>query len=577
MFRNPRGLLRFYIFYAKDVGAGNAIVYAWDDNGYSWAAPNVDLAALTTANVEDPVVAFVEDPANTQTIVYVAGKITATGEVRLRRGTIADAASVIVWDAEEQLYADVDTAFTLGIDNGDYLWAGRTIIDGANYDFRVKCSTVARPGAPIPWSAETELGARTSNRWQVGCAPYGNGMVFMGVSGAPPPHTATNYMPWACYSQRGTPPTDEGETNFGAGSLATGTVPGAPVTDADGIVHCAYGFGADSVRSYSSHRYDPDGALDNTRYNIYASQDDTWDASNILLDTSQVPNVLYALYEHATGVIVIKSTPANAVSWGSAVEIEDHAENCRMVAFSYQDDPINGGNIFGAFATLTTNTVRTFVRGVFPGVGAVRVREKGWRKINRGKEHFLDGETFTARDEGRWDFVPVDFTGFVWSLNGQVTIPAAGEMTTQKTYAYCILTTVVESADMSDAQIGFYADAQHYAWIDQDLLRLRNGITAERTVDISEGLPNAVRLKIILVWSPFFVWLRIINLNTGGLLIHIKMDNPPQIEANVTFQVVAAGSTLNVEDFALFDAEDDVIYAFGFAELERTIVRNIYV
>jgi len=45
----------------------------------------------------------------------------------------------------------------------------------------------------------------------------------------------------------------------------------------------------------------------------------------------------------------------------------------------------------------------------------------------------------------------------------------------------------------------------------------------------------------------------------------------------VTFQVVAAGSTLNVEDFALFDAEDDVIYAFGFAELERTIVRNIYV
>lgn len=575
MFRNPRGLQRFYIFYLKDMGAGDTVVYGWGLDGTTWAAPNVDLAASTSTGEESLCVRFIEDPANLQTIVYMTAMIEATGEIRLRRGTIADAASVIAWNAEEQVWATSDRVsgqYAFGIDNNGYLWVGHIERMGVPlwYWFNIKASQNVLPAAPIAWTGETSVTASSGAvNWQFDVVPYDvSQAIFCGISGT---------SIYAIRMTHANPPTMSTINNTAHGmSSVTGN---CAVLDADNIVHIFFGGIYSALRRYRHMTFNPVTRAWGAAY--YTSQYLSGAAGMVRtgcvqLDTSRTPNYLYALYESGTGELYYKASPADAISWSAATAIEDHAEDVERVCGAYQDDPVNAGNVFGAFMTMTSFTVRTFILNFAPpaGVAYIDVKGPGWWKGVRGLKFFLDGETFVGQDTRRWDYV-ADDTGFLWDADGKLTVPADRAMTSQEEYAYAILTATVTSVDISDCRIGFYADANHYAWIDQDHLRVRNGDTAERTKQIFWG--DAEDYKVILAWTPFYVWLKIINLTSGRIVAYLKMDNPPQLSANVTFQVVAAGTVLDVEDYALFDAEDDVMYAFGFTELERTIVRNIYV
>lgn len=556
-FRNPRGNKRFYTFYSKDVGSGNTIVYAWSEDGYIWTG-QTDLTALTSTDLIHSAVVFVEDSGGSQTIVYLAARVESTKAVRIRRGVIADAGDTISWDTEEELFSSIYGNITLGIDNNAYLWAGRDTGSLQSTSYEVKCSTGTRPSSPISWSAVTVIGSGPGyGGWGVGCTPYGNGMVFIGIIN----RTVNSYYPWACYSQQGNPPTDEGEDDGGWGSGRA--VAGTCVTDADNIVHLVYGRHWWGMQLMENHTWDPSTKTWSGIYTIYGGQDDTQYPPSVLIDTNTTPNTLYAVYEHGTGEVEYKTTPANAISWGAATTIENHAEEGRNPTFPYNSDPVISGNIFGAFVTGTNLALRSFIHGEgIAGEGTIRVKEKGFRKINRGSETFLDGDTFTARDESRWNFTPTNFSGFVWDGGGEVTIPAEGEMTSIESYAYAMLTAIVQSADLSDCKIGFYADENHFAWIDQDSLRVRNGKTAEIPVDMSNTLPNNVRIKIVLIWTPVEVRVIVTRLDTNTREVFVNY-NPPHLEAPATFQVITSGSSLLVEDYGVFDTENELMTALG--------------
>jgi hypothetical protein len=566
MFRNPRGTQRFYIFYRKNVGGTDTVYYAHTDDITTWDAGDVDLAAMSSANLYRPMVAFVEDAGNSQTIVYLAAENNGGGgPVQLRRGTIADADETITWDTEEELwdnsYIRGGGRFQLAIDPNGYLWTLNYYPSGTGtYDkLYVKASQATTPAAGISWSAILTVDPLIHQYTYINLVPLNttNGMAGIGLE---------SNVSWAYIF------------NFGGGAGAPTLVKadyvsyvfsgayfmcGPGVLDDDEVLHFCFGESTTGAEQFVfKHKsYDTVAQTWGGTTTIYSGADST--AHAITLIHNAATNYLYAVYGHGTGEVEYKTSLASAISWSVATQIEDHAEDCQYFTSWYSSDPVDEGYVFGAYLTQTTYTVRAFRinPGLPSGEVATKVKERGWPKEYRGKIFFLDGDTFVGQDNGRWEFSEDD-TGFVWDTAGQVTVPADRDMNTKEKYAFCMLTAIVQSADMSDCKIGFYADANHYAWIDQDSLRTKNGTTDEITTDISAFLPDSTRLKIILIWTSLFVRLVIISLSTNRRIAY-QHNNPHQIESVVTFRVISGGSSLLAEDYALFDAEDDIFYAMG--------------
>ena len=503
MFRNPRALSiqRYYIFYRDNNPA--VVKYAWSVDGTTWVGANTDLVCSITTDVTDCAAIIVDDPTNLQSIVYVVyTRGNPNWDVTLRQGTIADGASLIVWDpAGEQTLnlAGSPSSPNIAIDDNGYLWAGGT--RGATYE--LIASQAVLPTGAMTWSNVLTTTTSAGVGWnRFAMVAYNAGIVIIGLD------TSLNLRASYCIPSGGAgAPTEvrtSRETTDSFGTFSLGTA----VIDNNDIVHFGWR-GIDGLaQDYHRHvSYNPATNVWGAPTIIYAGGDDL-DASApvLVVDTSRTPNYIYAIYEHGIGELEWKTTPSDAIAWSGASIIEDHAENVKYLTGWYTDDLLLPGNIYGGFTTDTNFTVRTFVLDFQPLAGRFDVKPAGWSHIVRGKKFFLTGDVFLGQDDSRWQYL-VNTTGFTWKAAGEVTMPADRQMTSQEAYAYCILTATVTSTDISDASIGFYADANHYCWIDQNYMRTRNGTTAEVTTPINWA--NSTRYKIILIWTPFIAYLEI--------------------------------------------------------------------
>ncbi len=69
--------------------------------------------------------------------------------------------------------------------------------------------------------------------------------------------------------------------------------------------------------------------------------------------------------------------------------------------------------------------------------------------------------------------------------------------------------------------------------------------------------------------------LQVHNLATGKMTAIKQIRSPQHIESHVTFQVIAGGSSLLVQDYALFHADTDTLESFGITPLDNWVLRHI--
>ena len=168
VFKNTRGLGNIYVFYRTLVTGTYGIFYAYSsDGGSNWT---IDQTVDSGTEIREPSfsVTYFEDGANSQLVVYICW-IARTGgaseeQLKVRRGTIADASQTISWGTTQNL-ADRCKYVSMVIDNNGYLHIGYQKFDGTNYQTAIRSSSNAFPteGQIGAWGAETTLDTANTN------------------------------------------------------------------------------------------------------------------------------------------------------------------------------------------------------------------------------------------------------------------------------------------------------------------------------------------------------------------------------------------------------------------------------
>ncbi len=345
VFKNPRGLNNYYVFYLDD--ADNFIRYGNSTDGASWTSGNAastQALELTTGDNSCWATAIYDD--GTQLHVYFVFLGDAAGRLRYRHGTIADAASAITWAAEVQFGAFAQDAYGVSLavaSNGRLFLAWSDERTPGAEDMRVFAWDVIPAGDII--SGDHDAIGET-DRLIVTANPNGvaNEIDVIYQEG-------TTILNAVTVNSTGGLPTFWTKREVTGLSLTRGVLSAAADTQATPQTHAAYQNG-----SAVEHRTYTNASGFSAAATVLAS---TPDSVSLAIDETSTPDKVFVFYvkNGVAGDVFFKTSPVDTISFGSENTINDGSEGIDYLSAGLKDWGADS-KIPLAYTTQTTFLVR---------------------------------------------------------------------------------------------------------------------------------------------------------------------------------------------------------------------------
>lgn len=373
VFRNPRGLKRYYAFYIHPAvfGVTNATVsYEYSADGITWVPGTATFTFVETsgdAHVHCWDIKIWDDGSQLEVWGAAIGyqELGDDFQTRYRYGTIADAASLIAWGAEQTIDADINDEgggepHCIAIartDNDEIVVAFTEDIQDMGKDFRqIKLIGSDGSGAAPNWSGEEiwddPSGSNDNqDKWIVLCglesfsSSYPDD--FLIYARVPDDFNNTAYV----YATA-VPDWDEGGAGFTNTTqnrldliAAQSDLLSGLIDEAD-ISHLVYRRSATHVSYYKAG-----SAGDDNWGSDNLVTTDAIDALTISLDTGPSPDELYVFWHTSTETVdySYKVTPVDSVSFSDEKTVSYHQD---IIALSSWNRVIeNSLHVAGQYGT----------------------------------------------------------------------------------------------------------------------------------------------------------------------------------------------------------------------------------
>ena len=345
VFKNPRGMANYYVFYLDD--ADDFIRYAYSSDGLSWTSGNTaadNVLDFTRGDVSSWATAIYDD--GSQLHVYLVWNSPTDFRLDYRHGTIADAAVTISWAGADSFggFAKDPYGVSLAVASNGRLFAA--------------------------WSDEQNVGSEEMRVFAWDVIPAGNGVsgnhdsivesnrliVTANPSGAADEINAV-YQEGTTILNAVNVTTDGASVFFGSKTTLTG------LTLTRGKISAA----ADTQASPRTHVvYRNGGDLDHRTYNKasgFSGATTVWagtpDSVSLAMDETSSPDKVFVFYVKSgvTGDLFFKTSFVETISFGSENTISDGTEAIDYLSAGMKDWG-GDGKIPVAFTTQTTFLVR---------------------------------------------------------------------------------------------------------------------------------------------------------------------------------------------------------------------------
>lgn len=357
VFRNPRGLQRYYMVYYDT--ASTELRYAWSSDGESWTKDlTVDAGAKDSYDLK------IRDDGSQLRIYLVYHEGTT---VYYRRGSISDASSTISWAAEDTVVSSVTDILSgshccaiADTDNDRLVVAFTEDENVATEDYRnVELIGSDGIGDNPAWSGQTQWFDSTTSTnndlkdevW-FALASFNSSYPnrFLIVARVPGASTTSTYLGLTAVPEWGGS-SFTNLTTAGVGSpqnVRRGLVLSGLIDSGD-IAHIVFLTGDGDFVSYKAGSTGEDnwGSEVSIRDRVV---NDWVDAATLSIDFIASPNVLYAFYhwEPDTTDFNYKTSPVDTISWSSEKTVS-YAQDVTALSASERDQ-MNSIHIAGVRA-----------------------------------------------------------------------------------------------------------------------------------------------------------------------------------------------------------------------------------
>ncbi|MFQ5907661.1 MAG: hypothetical protein ACE5JE_02360 [Thermoplasmata archaeon] len=345
VFKNPRGLSNYYVFYLDD--ADTLIKYAYSSDGTGWTSGNAAaLIALEMVTGDESSWATTIYDDGTQLHVYLVYHDDTNARLRYRHGTIADASATITWATEQPFggYAQEAYGVSLAVSSNGRLFAAWSDERNAGLEvMRVFGWNVIPAGDTISGG---HAGITESARLIVTTNPTGTANEINAV-----------YQEGATILNAVKVTDTGGGPSFGTKSTLTGLsltrakVSAATDTEVSAKTHVAYRNGAAVV-----HRTYNEASGFSAPTTVHSAAPDS---VSVAMDETSTPDKVFVFYVKSgvTGDLFFKTSFVDLISFGSENTISDGTEAIDYLSTGVKDW---GGDskIPVVFTTQTTFLVR---------------------------------------------------------------------------------------------------------------------------------------------------------------------------------------------------------------------------
>ncbi|MFQ5985797.1 MAG: hypothetical protein ACE5KQ_00365 [Thermoplasmata archaeon] len=345
VFKNPRGLTNYYVFYLDDTDT--FVRYAYSADGSAWTAGNAASAnalEMTTGDASSWATAIYDD--GSQLHVYLAYEKDTNDRMAYRHGTISDTNTTITWATEQSFGGYSQQAYGVSLtlaSNGRLFMAWS--------DERVPTSEAMRvfafdtiPAGDLVSGAHAALAE--SDRLMVTANPTGTTNEINAVY-----QEGTGILNAVKVTSDGTAPTFGTKSEVTGMSLTRGKISAATDTQVSPKTHVALRNG-----TLVEHRtYDEASGLSAPTTVLAA----TPDSVSVAVDETSSPDKVFVFYvkNGVAGSIFFRTSPVDAVSFGSERTISDGSEGIDYLSAGVKDWGADS-KIPLAYTTQTTFLVR---------------------------------------------------------------------------------------------------------------------------------------------------------------------------------------------------------------------------
>ena len=345
VFKNPRGLGNYYVFYLDD--ADNQIRYGYSSDGVSWTSGNAaGQEALETVFGDESSWGTAIYDDGTQLHVYIVYQGTVADRLRYRHGTIADASAAIAWGAEDQFGGFSGDSYGVSLavsSNGRLFVAWSDERNAGSESMRVFGWDVIPAGDAISGS---HAGITESNRLIVTANPTGTANEINVVY-----QEGTTILNAVNVTDTGGGPSFGTKSSLTGLSLTRAKVSAATDTQASAKTHVAYRNGA-----AVEHRTYNEASGFSAPTTVFAAAPDS---VSVAMDETSSPDKVFVFYVKSgvTGDLFFKTSFVETISFGSENTISDGTEAIDSLSAGMKDWG-GDGKIPVAFTTQTTFLVR---------------------------------------------------------------------------------------------------------------------------------------------------------------------------------------------------------------------------
>ncbi|MEE9164481.1 MAG: hypothetical protein V3U17_06805 [Thermoplasmata archaeon] len=345
VFKNPRGLSNYYVFYLDD--ADTLIKYAYSSDGTGWTSGNAAaLIALEVVTGDESSWATTIYDDGSQLHVYLVYEDDTDARLRYRHGTIADASVTIAWATEQPFGGFAQQAYGVSLaisSNGRLFVAWSDERTGGSEVMRVFGWDVIPAGNAISGSHD---GITESNRLIVTVNPTGTANEINAVY-----QEGTTILNAVKVTDTGGGPSFGTKSTLTGQSLTRAKVSAATDTQATTETHVAYRNGA----AVEHRTYNEASGFSAPTTVLSAAPD----SLSVAMDETSTPDKVFVFYVKSgvAGNLFFRTSPVDTISFGSENTISDGSESLNYLSASLKDWGADS-RILIAYTTQTTFLVR---------------------------------------------------------------------------------------------------------------------------------------------------------------------------------------------------------------------------